>query len=104
MVRLGTKCPSMTSTCSHSEPGAIWSTASDRHPKSADRIDGATRSSGREVGVTMACEPTGGGSSHPESLTRRGLPPVPPVGGVDGSPTLRVHRDQTETGASPGHH
>ena len=27
MVRLGTKRPSMTSTWSHSEPGAIWSTA-----------------------------------------------------------------------------
>ena len=49
MVRLGTKCPSMTSTWSQSVPGATRSTASDRLPKSADRIDGATRSSGRSV-------------------------------------------------------
>src|ERR1700677_3718316 len=104
MVRLGTKCPSMTSTWSHSEPGAIWSTASDRQPKSAERIDGATRNSGSEVGVTMAGEPTGDGGSHPESLTGRGVHAVPPGGGVDLSAALRVHRHQTETGTSPGHH
>ena len=49
MVRLGTKWPSMTSTCSQSVPGATRPTASARLPKSADRMDGATR----RVGVPV---------------------------------------------------
>src|SRR5688500_6782321 len=46
MVRLGTKCPSMTSTCSMSATGATASTASPRQAKSAERMDGAMRGGG----------------------------------------------------------
>src|SRR4051812_8703274 len=43
MVRLGTKWPSITSTCRRSAWGATPSMASARAAKSADRMDGAMR-------------------------------------------------------------
>ncbi|SHV74007.1 Uncharacterised protein [Mycobacteroides abscessus subsp. abscessus] len=39
-VRLGTKCPSITSTCSQSAPSTA-AISSARRAKSADRIEGA---------------------------------------------------------------
>ncbi len=42
IVRLGTKWPSMTSTCSQSAALATSPIASERLPKSADSTDGAT--------------------------------------------------------------
>ena len=54
MVRLGTKWPSMTSTCSQSATGATSPTASARLPKSADSTDGATLSAPTSPGPTVA--------------------------------------------------
>src|SRR5262245_49576774 len=46
MVMLGTKCPSMTSTCTQSHPAASMArTSSPRRAKSAERIEGAIRMS-----------------------------------------------------------
>src|SRR5438067_2733774 len=67
MVRLGTKWPSMTSICRRSASAATASMAWARAAKSADRIDGATR--------TMAAVTLPGGPQtddvHPVSA--RGL-------------------------------
>ncbi len=61
MVRFGTKWPSITSTWSQSVPGVTRATASARLPKSAERIEGATRRSGGwEAEATIGSEPTGG--------------------------------------------
>ena len=45
MVTLGTKCPSITSTCSQSAAGATSPTCSASIPKSADNTEGAMRRS-----------------------------------------------------------
>src|SRR2546423_273929 len=49
MVRLGTKWPSITSTCSKSACGATASMASASAAKSADRIEGAMRTTPRTL-------------------------------------------------------
>src|SRR4051795_4724955 len=49
IVRFGTKWPSITSTCSRSASGATASMASARAAKSADRIDGAIRTTLRTL-------------------------------------------------------
>src|SRR3954469_7458364 len=49
MVRFGTKWPSITSTCNRSASGATASMASARAAKSAERIDGAMRTTLRTL-------------------------------------------------------
>ncbi len=57
MVKLGTKWPSMTSTCSRSAWAAMASMAAPRAAKSAERIEGAIRA----IEVNL---PTGGRLTH----------------------------------------
>ncbi len=53
IVRLGTKCPSITSTCSQSASERTRSISAPRAAKSADRMEGAIRS----IGVTLLPAP-----------------------------------------------
>src|SRR5690554_3023055 len=54
MVILGTKCPSMTSTCTQSQPASsIARTSSPRRAKSADNMEGAIRIEPEDVGLVM---------------------------------------------------
>src|SRR5262245_44308269 len=59
MLMLGTKCPSMTSTCTQSQPAASMArTSSPSRAKSAERIDGAIRMSlviGTPASPLLAC-------------------------------------------------
>src|SRR5665213_2595239 len=104
----------MTSTWSQSVPGVIPATASARLPKSADRMDGATRRVGASVGEgsTVAIEPSlpaargpheATGRPHarwsaPEAVVRAGVDPVEPVGGIHGPLALGLHRHEDESG------
>src|SRR5580704_6576252 len=72
MVKFGTKCPSMTSTWSQSDDAATSPTCSARAPKSAERTDGAIRTSptgpgsrcGREGWVGISFGVATGGESE----------------------------------------
>ena len=102
-------------------PGAITSTASDRLPKSAERIEGATRISGGRRAVSIAGEPTGGRRRSPSTRAAPGRPGAArrisrraarPVGaharaaspGIHRSPPLGLHGDQADPVPVAGHH
>ncbi len=54
MVIFGTKCPSMTSTCTQSAPAAMMARVSSPNAaKSAERIEGATRTGLRIFGLRL---------------------------------------------------
>ena len=80
MVRLGTKWPSITSTCSQSASGATSPTASARLPKSADSTEGAIRS--------IRAEPTGVArrprAARPPPPVHRGATPSAAIGRLPG--------------------
>src|ERR1019366_4407900 len=129
MLRWGTKWPSMTSRCSQSVPGATRPTAWDSLPKSAESIDGATRSAWSGiwvvvvVGFAITDEPTGGTSrsrwphprrvlpfggepirSLPQGVTWPGPPAVEPVQCRHRALALGLHRDQPEPCPVAGDH
>src|SRR5665213_3773237 len=122
MVRLGTKWPSITSMWSQSVPRVISSTASESPPKSAERIDGATRrdgcggvgSIGREpIGATVpqradrpgqlaaTVRPSTGSAA--QDLAGLGAHAVTPVRGAHGPLALRLPGDRPDPMAVAGH-
>src|SRR5580698_5395465 len=67
MVTLGTKCPSMTSTCSQSAEAATSPICSASCPKSAERMEGAMRMAPKAPASRrpLSASLTGAGSAEP---------------------------------------
>src|SRR5664279_2932407 len=119
----------MTSRCNQSVPGATRPTASDSLPKSAESIDGATRSAWSGIGVVVVIgfaitvEPTGGTTrsrwphprwvlpsggepirSRPQGVAWPGSHAVEPVQCRQRALALGLHRDQPEPCPVAGDH
>src|SRR5258708_6892927 len=102
MVRLGTKCPSITSTWSRSASSATVSMASASEAKSAERIDGAMRiTTGRSLRTRQGQQEhavgTGRLRQQPDATPSRRPRGPEPFTGVEfrvpgGQPVIDAHR------------